>query len=200
MTLLGSLVRTPLVAALLLAASPAGHAGAARQASDDDLLCMFAAKVDAYAQLHRRLETSLPPQVYTSDPELLLLSRKAMALAIRKERPLAQQGDIFSAEIAALFRRAVNRTLRDGHVEWDEFLREDGMTLPLDVGVNGDYPAGGPVATMSPPLLAALPPLPRELQYRFVNMTLILWDVHAGLIVDFVPDIFRRTTDPASTH
>lgn len=197
MTHVASLFRAPLVAALLLVVSPAGHAAPAGQRSDDDLLCMFASNVDAYVQLHRRLEPSVPPQVYTSDPELLFLSRKAMAVAIRRERPMAKQGDIFTAEIAALFRHIVNRTLREDGIDWEVFLRDDGMTLPIDVQVNGDYPAGGPVATMAPTLLRVLPPLPPELQYRFVNMTLALWDVHAGLIVDFVPDVFRRTTDPS---
>lgn len=161
---------------------------------------MFAANVDAYVQLHRRLEASVPPQIYTSDAELLLMSRKAMALAIRRERPLAKQGDIFSPQIAALFRRIVDKTLRQDRVDWGEFLAEDGMTLPIDVRVNGDYPASGPVSTMTPTLLKALPALPDELQYRFVNMTLVLWDVHAGLIADFVPDIFHGTTDPLPTR
>ena len=195
-----SLVRVPLVATLLCAAPPSAFRGAPWQSASDDLLCVFAANVDAYVQLHRRLEASAPPQIYTSDAELLLMSRRAMALAVRRERPLARQGDIFSPPIAALFRQIVDRTLREDRTDWGEFLLEDGMTLPIEVRVNGDYPAGGPVATMTPTLLKALPPLPRELQYRFVNFTLVLWDVHAGLIVDFVPEIFRPTTDPAPTR
>ena len=39
---------------------------------------------------------------------------------------------------------------------------------------------------MSPHLLAVLPPLPTELQYRFVNRDLVLWDVRANLIVDYM--------------
>jgi hypothetical protein len=38
-----------------------------------------------------------------------------------------------------------------------------------------------------PSILCALPPLPDELQYRFAGRTLILWDVHADLIVDLLP-------------
>lgn len=37
-----------------------------------------------------------------------------------------------------------------------------------------------------PHLLAVLPPLPDELQYRFMNHDLILWDVHVNIIVDFI--------------
>ena len=194
-SILSLLVNAPLLAALLATPSPARCTTAAQTL--DDMLCTYEANVDAYVQLHRRLEHSVPPQIYTSDLELLFMSRKAMAIAIRRERPLAKQGDIFSPPVAAVFRQIVERTLREDRVSWGEFLTEDGMTLPLKVLVNGDYPAGGPVTTMTPTLLKALPPLPPELQYRFVNLTLVLWDVHAGLIVDFVPNIFGRTTPPA---
>jgi hypothetical protein len=35
-------------------------------------------------------------------------------------------------------------------------------------------------------MLCSLPQLPEELQFRFMNRDLILWDVHANLIVDFI--------------
>ena len=194
------LMRAALVAAGLVAASPWFLSASARQIPDDELLCRFESNVEAYVLLHRRLEASAPPQVYTADPVALLRSRTAMALAIRNERPFARQGDIFAPSIAAMFRRIVARTLDEDGVDWQEFLVEDGMTLPIDVAVNADYPAGGPVATMRPTLLKALPPLPPELQYRFVNLTLVLWDVHANVIVDFVPDIFLRTTGPIAAR
>ena len=41
---------------------------------------------------------------------------------------------------------------------------------------------------MPPLLLTQLPPLPPELQYRFLGRALILLDADANLIVDVVPD------------
>lgn len=169
---------------------------AAQDPRDESLVCMFDSRVEQYVQLHRRLERLVPPPIVTSDPYRLFVSRWALAREIRRERSFARQGEIFSPEVAVMFRRIVERTLREDRVDWAVFLEQDGMTLPIEVEVNGNYPAGGPVSTMSPTLLRALPALPPELQYRFVNMHLILWDVHAGLIVDFVPDVFRRTTIP----
>ena len=163
---------------------------------DESLVCIFESGVDQYVQLHRRLERLLPPQVITLDPVQLFTSRWLLSAEIRQERAFAKQGDIFTPELAVAFRQIVARTLTEERIDWGVFLHEDGMYLPLDVVVNGDYPAFGPVATMPPTLLKVLPPLPAELQYRFVNDSLILWDVHAALIVDFVPDIFRRTTVP----
>ena len=186
--------RTAVIALLLLPLFPSPTA--ANQDRDESLVCQFDASVEDYVQLHRRLERFVPPQVVTADPYLLFISRYALAAEIRRARPLARQGEVFTPEIAAMFRRIVARSLREDEIDMTVFLAEDGMTLPIDVRVNGDYPLGGPVTTMPPSLLKALPALPPELQYRFVNFNLILWDVHAALIVDFVPDVFRRTTVP----
>jgi hypothetical protein len=41
-------------------------------------------------------------------------------------------------------------------------------------------------------LLDVLPRLPEELEYRFVGRDLILRDVKANLIVDFIPGILAR--------
>jgi hypothetical protein len=37
---------------------------------------------------------------------------------------------------------------------------------------------------MPPNVLCQLPTLPEELEYRFVNRDLVLWDAHADVIVD----------------
>ena len=43
-------------------------------------------------------------------------------------------------------------------------------------------------------ILQSLPPLPEELQYRIIGQSLVLWDCHANLIVDFLPGAFVPTT------
>ena len=37
-------------------------------------------------------------------------------------------------------------------------------------------------------VLCQLPSLPTELEYRFVNRDIVLWDVHADLVVDIIPN------------
>jgi len=46
------------------------------------------------------------------------------------------------------------------------------------------------MSTMPPDVLAALPKLPENLEYRFVGNRLILLDVEAHLVVDFVENTF----------
>jgi hypothetical protein len=56
--------------------------------------------------------------------------------------------------------------------------------------VNGRFPwLRG--ALVWPCILNALPPLPDELQYRFVGVDLILVDIHANLVVDILRNAVR---------
>ena len=48
------------------------------------------------------------------------------------------------------------------------------------------YPDGTPLSAVPPGLLRKLPVLPPELDYRFVGRDLILRDVDANIIVDYV--------------
>jgi hypothetical protein len=57
--------------------------------------------------------------------------------------------------------------------------------------VNSRYPATAPLPTVPPNLLVRLPQLPEELEYRIVNRDLILRDVNANLIVDFIPSAIQ---------
>lgn len=53
--------------------------------------------------------------------------------------------------------------------------------------VNQMYPPTQPLVTFPAGLLRALPKLPRELEYRLVQRNLILRDIEANLIIDFIP-------------
>jgi len=55
--------------------------------------------------------------------------------------------------------------------------------------INTDYPTKLPLATVPPGLLLKLPTLPDDLEYRFLGRHLILRDIKANLIVDFIPDV-----------
>ena len=160
----------------------------------DPMRHTFLQSIDEYVQRHRSLEGPLPKEAVTADPDSLFASKRALSVAIRNTRADARQGDIFSAAVARYFRLLIADALKEGGVEDLLAIVEEENEVHTPAAVNGDYPAGRSVSMMPPCLLAALPPLPAELQYRFVGRDLILWDVHAGLIVDFVPDAIPETT------
>jgi hypothetical protein len=58
--------------------------------------------------------------------------------------------------------------------------------------INGRYPDSIPVSTVPPQVLAVLPQLPSELEYRFIGTTLILLDARAHIIVDYMTGVLPR--------
>ena len=59
--------------------------------------------------------------------------------------------------------------------------------IRIEVGINTNYPAGVPLQSSPATLLLNLPKLPPELDYRIVGNALVLRDVTANLIIDFMP-------------
>jgi len=49
-----------------------------------------------------------------------------------------------------------------------------------------------PLSTVPPQVLSSLPKLPEDLEYRFIGERLILLDVHAHIIADFMENAFPR--------
>jgi hypothetical protein len=59
------------------------------------------------------------------------------------------------------------------------------------VAAASTYPEGAPLSNVPPAVLAVLPPLPEDIEYRFVGHDLILHDVRTNLVVDVLDDAFR---------
>jgi hypothetical protein len=160
---------------------------------DAALIQDFKQRIDTYVQLHKRLEKQAPPLKETEDPAKIKASQDALAAAIRRERASARQGEIFTPGIASLFRRLMYPEMKGQKgTETKEALKEDApppKTVPMKV--NARYPEAAPLPTVPPNLLASVPQLPEELEYRVVGRDLILRDVHANVIVDFIPNAIR---------
>jgi hypothetical protein len=155
----------------------------------------FDSRVQAYIDLRRRVEKGVPPLEISANPVEIRHAVDALAMAIREARRDARQGDIFTPAISGMFRRAV---LAGCAEQSSELLRaiDEELEEPLPpAAVNARWPWTAPVPTMPPDLLKALPRLPRELQYRFMHRDLILHDIDANLIVDFVTDAIPTVTN-----
>jgi hypothetical protein len=144
----------------------------------------FSVRVQEYVKLQKKVESGLPVLKPTDLPEMIAAHQEALARKIREARPHAKPGDIFTPASCEAFRGAARAALGGRNsgapVPPDPDAPDPGMRL----AVNGTYPDTQPVATLSPALLAAFPPLPAEVAYRVVGRTLILLDVKARLVVD----------------
>ena len=182
------------VAVLLLSSVPVVAGGQQPKTNPDaQLLEDFKERVDKYMDLHKRLEKESPPLKETKDAAKIKASQDALAEKIRAARKDARQGEIFTPEIAQLFRRLMYPEVKGPEAkETKRAIKDDApapKTVPLKV--NAEYPESQPLPTVPANLLAQLPKLPEDLEYRVVNDTLIVRDVHANLIVDFIPKAIR---------
>lgn len=150
-----------------------------------------------YVQMHRRLESQIGAIQLNSTVAEVNRTIQELAAAIRAERPGAKQGDFFTPALATELRARINSALRDnGFTPGDVRQNERLEAIEADTGalrVNGTFPWVLATA-MFPCVIAALPPLSAELQYRIVGDMLVLIDVHASLILDLLPHALVETT------
>lgn len=180
----------------LLAAPVAGVAGQADTTKQEAAaLARFDTRVAEYVTLHRRLEGPVPPQQLSDDMRVVRAAMDTLARVITDERKNAQRGDLFAPDVVTVFRARIAGCLPADELEEIVAEREpwDPVVIP-PLQVNGRWPVGVPYNFVPPQLLASLPRLPSELQYRIVGRSLVLWDHHADLVVDYLPDAFPKPT------
>lgn len=184
-----------LLAVVLLAAMSITAVAQSQQPIDP--IETFIAATREYATLHRRIERQLPAFEINSNAETIRRAVEAMATAMRAARADAKQGDLFTPVVAPELRKRINESLIEhGFTSEDIRFAEwlDGINpSTARLAVNGTFPwALG--SAMFPCVIAALPPLPPELQYRVVGNTLVLIDTHASLIVDLLPNALAESS------
>jgi hypothetical protein len=148
----------------------------------------FERRLSDYVTMHRLLEGPLPTLEVSTDMRAVQVAMDALARRIQTARKDARQGDIFTDAVSRMFRRRIAACLAPE--DWESILAEQQEGGAIAVGqpqVNAVWPAAVPFDFVPPQLLAALPHLPAELQYRIMGRALVLWDHHANLIVDFLP-------------
>jgi hypothetical protein len=163
----------------------------------DDLAAtaVFQTRVNEYVTMHRMLEGPLPTLEVSTDMRKVQAAMDALAVRIQAARKDARQGDIFTEAVAPTFRRRIASCLVRADLEAilaDQRYGQQGQPAPR---VNAVWPVRVPFDIVPPQLLAALPRLPPELQYRIIGRSLVLWDHHANLIVDILPGALTPATE-----
>ena len=147
----------------------------------------FSEQVRKYVKLHRQVEASLPSLKSTKDPAVIVGYQQALAKKLFQARRDAKQGDIFTPAASEEFRVILSDVFHGPDAGLARATLKQGEPVKaVSLQVNNTYPDGVPVTTVPPSVLQNLPPLPREVQYRIVDRFLVLQDVKANLIVDFM--------------
>jgi hypothetical protein len=106
-----------------------------------------------------------------------------------KLRANAKPGDIFKPPIATALRHQIGDAFSGPQMDlllddMAEQLTTPAKTPTIQINKRVEAPR------VPPRLALLLPPLPKQLEYDFTDRTLILRDVDADVVVDFVPDAF----------
>lgn len=151
----------------------------------------FSQRVDEFVRLHKSVEATLPKLKTTDLPEMIAAHQQALARKIREARPQAQRGDIFTDQAREAFRRTVRSEFQGPHASNARAtIRQGDPVKAVRLRVNQPYPEGVPYTTVPPTLLLKIPKLPDEVAYRIVDRDLVLVDLNANLVVDWIPEVF----------
>ena len=155
-------------------------------------LADFMKRVEAYVALHKKLEATLPKLPQQTDPYQIDKHQRALLRLMQEARKDAKQGDLFTPPMQRLIRTLLVPIFRgpDGRQLRAEIFDNE-YKGSVKLAVNARYPDEVPISTVPPQVLAQLPKLEEELEYRFVQTNMILFDPHAHIIADFVPQAFK---------
>jgi hypothetical protein len=169
--------------------TPVQKATASPANPDSAILADFNARLDKYVKFKRLLLKEAPLKE-TENPSEITARQEVLAAKIRNIRKNAKQGDIFTPQVAAMFKRLMYPELKgaEGRETKDEIKQE---APAVELKVNATYPASQPLTTVPPNLLANLPQLPRDVEYRIVGRHLLLRDVDANIMVDYMFNAIR---------
>jgi hypothetical protein len=146
----------------------------------------FQNRVAEYVKLHKTVEAELPKLKPTDLPAKIAEHEHELARRIREARQRARQGDVFTAEIGGEFHRLIGITMRGSDAARIQQSLRSAEPVRLQLRVNDEYPASIPLQSTPPTLLENLPKLPPEVDYRVAGHDLLLRDVGANIIVDFM--------------
>jgi hypothetical protein len=180
-------------AVAMILGSAGAYAQATRVNPTAKAIAQFQQNVQGYVQLHKKLESTLPKLSTEATPEEIDQHQRALERLVQQARRGAKAGDIFSRDVRVVIRRLLAAIFRgpDGP-RLRHSIMDENPGPAVKLVVNGRYPDTIPLSTVPPQVLKELPPLPDDLEYRFISNQLILLDRHAHIIVDYVAGAVPR--------
>jgi hypothetical protein len=150
----------------------------------------FSECVQKYVQLHKSVEATMPKLKATNEPELIVAHQKILARKIKAARAHAKRGDIFTPAAREDFLKAMSNEFQGPQAAHAKATMKQGAPLKeVHLHVNDIYPESIPYTSVPPTMLQKIPKLPEELAYRAVSSDLVLLDVKASLVVDYLPGV-----------
>ncbi|MFN2499827.1 MAG: hypothetical protein ABR557_12140 [Pyrinomonadaceae bacterium] len=151
-------------------------------------IATFENRLKAYMKLRNRIKEKLPKLSKDSTPEQIESFRKSFEEQMRAARTGVKSGDIFRAGAAAYIRKTLRTEFQGKDRAELRNIVFEAETQGVPLRVNYAYPEAKEFTEMPATLLAKLPPLPKEVRYRFVGRNMLLIDRDNNLIIDYMVD------------
>ena len=158
--------------------------------ADSGTVSDFERRVKEFVQLRNTLERDVTKLPDKATPTEIDKHQRELGVAVARSRAQAKLGDIFIPGMQTYIRGVVRRVLSGPEGPLIKASLMDENPMQVQFKVNDRYPDTIPMSTMPPDMLAALPPLEKDLEYRFVGNRLVLLDLQSHLIIDFVTNAF----------
>jgi hypothetical protein len=187
------MLRLAVLAGVVLAAT-APWTSRRSQAVNPDAAVLeeFQTRLKAYVALHEKQEGTLPALPKDATAAHIDQHQRQLERLIVTARATARPGDVFGPGMAPVVKRLLIPVFSGttGRQNRAVILDPDDQVPTVALKVNARYPDAVPLSTMPPAVLEALPDLgvskAHEVKFYFIGRHLILLDVHAHLVVDFI--------------
>lgn len=153
---------------------------------DERVLLELQRAADSYAFMHRQVERRLGLSHRAAGEPMTPIESAELASAIRTERPRSSPGEFFTPAVASAIRTRLMTARRSGCDPGE--LQSGIWRVPAIYGLANSAHA------VPDCIVAVLPRLPIELEFRSTEGVLVLVDPHADLILDFLPHPTAATT------
>lgn len=187
-------VRCALTVGIALLMAAPGSAGRDQQPpvnAQAAALKDFSDRLQEYLKLRAKLSKTLEPLSETPSAAELKANQDALAAAIRHARADAQPGDLVTLEVQQQIRRTIQADQSRRQPAENRAAMKEVPDGPLP-GINKTYPDRAALPTVPPLLLASLPQLPDNLQYRYFGRHLVILDGDVEIVVDYVRNALPR--------
>lgn len=155
-------------------------------------LQQFDQAIADYMALRNRLRGEISGPVKDSTSSQVTNASDALAAGIQRARAKARVGTIFSPAITVVIKKQIADAIRTENLAPVLADIDDEKAVNLKPTVHLRLPVSAQMATMPASLLKVLPILPKELEYRILGPDLVIRDVDASLILDYIPNAVAR--------
>ncbi|MBI4165776.1 MAG: hypothetical protein HY508_08595 [Acidobacteria bacterium] len=156
---------------------------------DAQALATMTDRLNEYIELYTKLEGTLPKLPKDATPQQIDNNQRMLGKLVQQARRTAKPGDIFTPQARPVIKHLLASVFGgpDGK-QLKASIMDERQAAPsaVKLRVNARYPDIVPLTSVPPQVLQTLPKLTENLEYRFIGDSLILLDVHAHVIVDFI--------------